>query len=264
MTWSRGALLLALVVALSACRVDVSVGVDVAQNGSGTITVTAVADAAVVAAAPNLAADLQLDDVRAAGWQSDGPVPTADGGLSIVLTHGFDSPEQATALLADLNGPDGPLRAVSITREASRSGVDIVMTGAAGLTKGVSSFADPDALAALGAAPYADRLAAAGVASNDAVSVTFRATLPGEVRSTTGTVTAPERTVTWVVPTDGTRIDVAASSHESLERGGIWRVLPTIAFAVLVAWLVLMVVLIGLVIVRRRSRARATRITPSA
>ena len=66
--------LLALVVvalALTACKVDTTVDVTVNADGSGVITLTAVADADVVAQAPGLAEDLRFDDAIAAGWVLD-------------------------------------------------------------------------------------------------------------------------------------------------------------------------------------------------
>ena len=54
------------------------------RDGAGTITVTATADAELVAQAPGLADDLHFDDLVAAGWAVDGPTPTDDGGLEVV------------------------------------------------------------------------------------------------------------------------------------------------------------------------------------
>ena len=55
--------LLVAAVALSACRVDSVVTVDMQRDGSGTITLQAVADAAVVQAAPGLADELRFDEI---------------------------------------------------------------------------------------------------------------------------------------------------------------------------------------------------------
>ena len=100
-------LLAALV--LSACRIDSTVTLKVQPDGSGVITLAVVADAAVVKAAPGLAADLRLDDAAAAGWTVDGPKPTDGGGLQVTLTHPFTTVQEATALLQSINGSGGPL-----------------------------------------------------------------------------------------------------------------------------------------------------------
>lgn len=272
----RFLLLVAALAVLAGCRVDVAVDVQMAQNGSGTITVTALADAAVVAAAPGLADDLRLDDVRAAGWTVDGPSDTADGGLQLVLRHDFSTPEQATALLASLNGPQGPLQAVLLSRDATDSAITYTVSGKAGLEAGLASFADPDLLAAVGAEPYADQVREADVNPADAVAITLTMRLPGEVESTTGEQgaggmlgEAPDATVapflTWSVPTDGSSTDLATTTRESLERGGIWSPLATVALVALVAWIVLSLVLVALVVRKRRQvRRRRRRVTPSA
>lgn len=272
----RFLLLVAALAVLAGCRVDVGVDVQMAQNGSGTIIVTAAADAAVVSAAPGLADDLRLDDVRAAGWAVDGPTATAGGGLQLVLRHDFSTPEQATALLASLNGPQGPLQAVLLSREATDSAITYTVSGKAGLEAGLASFADPDLLAAVGAEPYADQVREADVSPADAVAITLTMRLPGEVVSTTGEQgtggmlgEAPDSTIapylTWSVPTDGSSTDLATTTRESLERGGIWSPLATVALVALVAWIVLSLVLIALVVRKRRQvRRRRRRVTPSA
>src|SRR5512142_2431548 len=95
---------------LAGCRLDVGVDVAMQPDGSGVVTVTARADHDLVAAAPSALADLRLDDIRAAGWTVADPASGADGSVTLTLTKPFRSPAEATAVLAELNGPDGPLR----------------------------------------------------------------------------------------------------------------------------------------------------------
>ena len=54
-------------VLLTACRVDLATTINVAENGSGSITVVATADAAALRAAPELPDALNIDDLQAAG-----------------------------------------------------------------------------------------------------------------------------------------------------------------------------------------------------
>src|SRR5262249_16716884 len=105
----RRALIVLSVIVLAACRVDTTVDITMGQDGSGKITVTAVADAGVVSQAPGLADDLRFDDAEKAGWTVTAPTPTSDGGLKVELTHPFANPEEATALLQSINGSGGPL-----------------------------------------------------------------------------------------------------------------------------------------------------------
>jgi hypothetical protein len=266
-------LLAVVVVTMASCRVDVDVMVEVAQNGSGVVTVEVTTDAAVVSAAPGLADDIRVDDLRAAGWSVDGPAETAEGGLSMTLTRPFATPEQATALLATINGPNGPLRTLALARDATDDRVRLTLTGALGVEGGLLAFTDPDLLASLGAAPYADDIAASGVDPTQMVGIELRVALAGDVQSTTGEVTVegsetPEpaaddaatarpsarEVVAWEVPLDGSRLDVGTVADDSLRRGALWSALSVLALVALTAWVVGSVVVIGWVVRVRRRR----------
>src|SRR5690349_9765494 len=112
-------LLVVAVLVLAGCRLDVAVDVAMQPDGSGTVTVTATADRELVAAAPSALGDLRLDDVRAAGWTVDPPSSGTDGSVHLTLTKPFRTPAEATAVLAGLNGPDGPLRNLIVTLDRS-------------------------------------------------------------------------------------------------------------------------------------------------
>lgn len=270
-------LLLAIVsLTMASCRVDVAIDVDVRQNGSGVVTVEVTADAAVVDAAPGLADDVRVEDLRAAGWSVDGPAETADGGLSLVLTRPFSTPEQATALLSTINGPDGPLRALALTRSATDESIVFTLTGTLGVEGGLLAFTDPDLLASLGVSPYAEQIAAAGVDPVETIGIDLRVSLPGEVQATSGEIiggsseptTSGDATgeptagrsdvrevIVWSVPLDNSRLDVATVSEESLRRGALWSILAGIALVALVSWMIASVVLIGWVVRVRRRRS---------
>jgi hypothetical protein len=249
------AILVAVVgVLLVGCRVDVAVDVSMEQNGSGTVTVTVTADADVVRAAPGLAADLRLDDLRDAGWTTDGPVGTPSGGLSIALVHTFDTPGQATALLASLNGPDGPFEAVAFTREATDAEITYRMTGQA-KANGLTGFADPDLITAVGATPWVAEAEAAGVDPDEAVSMTFTVTLPGVVDETTAA--SDTQPLSWAVPFDDTAVDLTTQSTESLSTGRGWSVLATLSFVALGLWVMMSIV--GIVLIARRQHRRRQR-----
>lgn len=251
-------LLVICALALTACRVDASVDIEMAENGSGVIAVTAVADAELVARAPGLADDLRFDDLVAAGWVVQGPAATADGGLSVVLRHPFASPEQATAILASLNGRNGPLLDVVLDRTVAERSVDLSMTGFSGTTVGLASFADDELLAAVGAAPWAAEVAAQGLTIDQALAVSVSAALDGELVASTGTPGDDGR-VRWSVPLDGSLIDLATTSSVSLDKGGVWRVLPTLALATLVLWVLATVALVSRMVLARRAPVRGRR-----
>jgi hypothetical protein len=175
-----------------------------------------------------------------------------------VLRHTFSSPEQATALLASLNGTDGPFEAAALSRTASKQQIDYALTGGARMEAGLASFADPDLLASVGATPYADSIASAGLAPEQVVGLSFSVSLPGTVNGSTGAIdpAGGEGRVRWSIPLDGSPLDLASTSTVSLERGSVWQVLATVALVALVVWVAASAVFIAFVAQARRRRAR--------
>jgi hypothetical protein len=246
----RRALIVIAVMVLAACRVDSTVDISMGADGKGTITVTAVADADVVKQAPGLAQDLRFNDAKAAGWTVTDPTDTAGGGLQVQLKHGFASPEEATALLQSINGSGGPLHAASLTRTVKDTGTTVSLTGSLRID-GLAAFADPGVLAAIGATPYAEQVAASNLSPAQAVGVTVRATLPGKITSVTGVV--KDGGVSWVVPLDGSQLDLASSAVDDHGTAKIWGVAANVAVIALVAWCAVAAAFIAWV-VRQRTR----------
>lgn len=244
------------VLLLTGCRVDIAVDVTMVQNGSGTVVVTVTADAQLVEQAPGLAADLRLDDLTAAGWTTDGVVGTPDGGLSIELKHTFDTPGQATALIASLNGPDGPFEAVSFTRDAHTSEIEYRILGRAKVD-GLTGFTDADLVDAVGATPYVDEIEAADLSPDEAVGMTFSAQLPGQVNETTaGDVDEP---LVWTIPFDDTVVDLTTRSTESLERGHSWTLLATLSFVAFGLWVLMSIAFVTYIARRQHFRRKRRR-----
>lgn len=203
---------------LPACRVDIATTVNVAESGGGTISVIVTADAEVVRGAPELATSLSVDDLRAAGWDATVQNPTADGGLSLTLTRGFSKPDEANEYLAQLSGANGPLRELRLVREGGFGDATYAFSGTSGLPQGLAGFADDEALAALGVAPFASTLAASNLSLGEAFGVTLRVLLPGSPLGTSsGSVTRNEEdlstTFTWTVPVDGSSLDLTAGTR---------------------------------------------------
>ena len=175
-------LTLVCVLALSACRLDVTVDVVIEPDGTGSVTVTAVADAELVAQVPDLVDDLRLDDAIANGWVVDGPTATDEGGLGITLTHEVRSAEELANVLNSVGPP--------LTRMAAARNSDPVteqttnaINGEMVLADGYATFSDPDLLAAVGGLPFEAELTASGLAPAQAMSFTYRVKLPGELVS---------------------------------------------------------------------------------
>jgi hypothetical protein len=247
--------LLALMLFGCACRVDLVVGVTMAEDGSGTISVEATADAEVVESAPGLAQDLRIDDLAAAGWTVTGPAVTDEGGITMLLSHTFANPTEATTLLASLNGSTGPFQRLELTRAEDERAVTYSLTGVGRVDSGLAVFTDPELLAAVGAAPYAEQIAAAGLSPTQAVGITLRADLPGTVEESSADPEGEE--LSWVVPLDGTSVPISASSRLSLDGDAVWSIVATTLLVALVVWLVAASAFIAFVVRARRRRARA-------
>src|SRR5688572_23239087 len=92
--------LFAVLVAGAGCRVDTEVLVDVAEDGSGTVTVVVELDGEAVGHLPDLDGDgttgpadlaalVRADDLTDAGWAVADPEPTGEGGLSLQASKPF-------------------------------------------------------------------------------------------------------------------------------------------------------------------------------
>lgn len=95
----------ALVLIVAGCRVEVSLLLDVSENGSGTVTVDTRFDRAAAEAAGDLAGRLRLADLAEAGWEVNGPTEDDDGGISLVLRKQVPSADQWQPVLDELAGP---------------------------------------------------------------------------------------------------------------------------------------------------------------
>jgi hypothetical protein len=261
----RLVLLVAGVIGLSACQVDVVLDIDVEPDGSGTVRLEVVADAGVVDRVPTLAQDLVLDDAIEAGWAVEGPTATDDGGLRIVLTHDFEAIEngEATNLLQSL-GP--PFNDVELRRGTTGEVTTNQLSGNLGLPGGFDAFADDDLVAAVGAVPFADEIEASGATPAESMTAVVRAGLPGEVLEdgTNGTRLDDGR-LEWTVPLDGSIVEWSARTEQAPSEGGAWaRPLSIAALVALVAWVGFMSVFILYVAVARYRRARRHRHRPVA
>ncbi len=245
------------VVLLTSCRLDATVELVIGPDGTGTLTVTAVADAEVVQQAPGLAADLRFDDAVAAGWSVEGPTATEDGGLRVVLSHPVTSAAEATNLLNSL-GP--PFTNMVVAREvaADDDTTTDTLAGDLVLTGGFDAFADADLLAAVGGTPYADQLAASGATPAGNMAVLLRAQLPGEAtEASNGTEVDGARQ--WEAPLDGSTASVQLQTVLAPSGGGLSSLLATLLLVLLIVWLVAATAFIVSVVRARARRAQRRR-----
>jgi hypothetical protein len=117
----------------AACKVDTTVTVTMHDDGSGVVAVTAVLDPDAVKAAESgggkLEERVRLGDLANAGWTVQPWARAADGSAQITFTKPFGSPEEATAIVKELNGTVGPLRDVTVTRDSGTFSTSYATTG---------------------------------------------------------------------------------------------------------------------------------------
>lgn len=245
-----------LVLVLSACRLDVAVLVDVDTAGVGTVTVSATADAELVERLPELADQLAVEDL--VGWQVDGPTPTEDGGLTVVLVTEVSSAAELADALARI-GP--PLRSIGVAHDLDDLTSALALNGTLRLDDGFADFADAELVDALGGLPFDDRLE--GVVPAEAMSFTMTVVVPGEVLDNDGEVVA-DGVYQWQAPLDGTERSLNLATFERVDPAPGWAgPVSTIAFLVFIVWVAVSIALIALVVLGRRQRARR-RSTPGA
>ncbi len=107
--------------ALAGCKVDVTVSVDVREDGSGTVAVRVDLDAETVSEAQagggQLEDRVRLDDLEDAGWRSTGWRIHEDLSATLRISKEFGDADDLAGVIAELNGDDGPLRDVSLSRD---------------------------------------------------------------------------------------------------------------------------------------------------
>jgi hypothetical protein len=250
--------LLPVVVALlawatTACQVTLATGVDVARNGTGRVTAGLGLDADAVKQVGDLGTALRLDDVRRAGWQVDAPRKEDDGLTWVRASKPFSDPAQVPAILAELNGPDGPFRDFKVVRTKSLTRAKTTFTGTLDLSHGLIGLSDPELNGALG--DYSLGLdipglqARFGDALNRSVKVEVTAGLPGKVTANAPARAAGGRAL-WA-PDLGQSVHLEASS-EAL------KVDPRIPIGAGAALTAVVLALVWFVSRRRRRRTART------
>jgi hypothetical protein len=241
--------------ATSACRVDVSVGIDADDHGGGEVRVAALLDADAVnqlvgsqAGSPGAvdpATRIKVDDLVAAGWDVEGPTKQEDGGLEVVATHPYEDAAEGGRLIAEVGGDPGPFRDIDLRQERGFFTTTTHFRGTVDLAAGLAAFTDPDLRAALQASEGAplgvtteqleQRL---GGALNRLFGLQVAVRLPGDVESNAPTET--DNGAVWA-PSLGERVVLEASSER-------WNVANIVFLAVAVVAAAALVV----VLVRRR------------
>ena len=248
--------LTAVVLLAVGCRVDATTTVTVEDDGSGTVAVEVVLDREAVEEVDDLARQLRVDDLLAAGWEVTGPEPVPGGGRRILATKGFADTEQAERVLAEVTGPDGVLADVTVDRRDEFGRLEYGFSATLDLSGGIEAFGDDELTELLDGLPIGQNVEALeeelGAPLAELTSFAVVVGLPeGEV-STTGDPQVAEPEGRRVFRWEGTLGD-PPRALEARTRQVDWLVLALAAVSVLAA------LILALVLLRRRvKRRRAT------
>lgn len=240
---------------LTACKVDLTATINVAENGSGTVIVTATGDEEVLRAAPELVDSLNVDDLRDAGWDVTADVPNAVGGITVTVAREFATVDEATTFLSQLSGTNGPFRNMTITRTGGVNDATFELRGSGGLPNGLSDFADAEALAVLGAGPFLETLITQGATLPEVLTVSLVATLPGDLVESAGQVMSlrddPVSTVRWGIPTNGEEQSLNVITRDRDIRAQVASVAATLFLGLMILLIVAAVIYLATVVQRR-------------
>lgn len=197
---------------LAGCRVDVGVEVDAEADGTGRVEAVVTLDAAAAERVPDLADQLAVDDLTAAGWAVEGPQPTEDGGVRVEASKGFRSPQEAAQVVEELSGPNGPFRDFRLSRTRSFLKTRTSFEGAVDLSGGIEAFSDEGLRRRFGGSALgfdrAELERRLGTTFDRIFGFRVAARLPGEVASN-----APGGDAVWE-PQLGQSITLSATSEE--------------------------------------------------
>ena len=210
---------LGLLLVISACRVDSTVTIDVARNGSGTVSVAVDLDADAAQRVPDLAQQLRVEDLRTAGWVVDGPVAADAGGLRVVATKPFASPDDLPVVLNEI----GAFNNVSLVRSREFGATTWQLDGEIDVTGGVDRFGDAELAALLGGRMTGVDVAAIETELRkpiaDMMGMTVVVSMADEVEASAADTDG--RTATWIARIDDvapTPIQVVSSVKDERPR----------------------------------------------
>lgn len=178
----------ALIVVLAAgCQVRTVVGIDVHDDGSGTVTVSVGLDQEAVDRVGDLSGALRVDDLKATGWTVTGPTKETDGFTYVRAAKPFANPAEANKVFGEIAGAGGPFRDFRIARSRSFARTETTFDGTVDFAHGLESFTDSQLAQALDGKPLGNDVAAIekaiGTPLDQAFSFKVAVRLPGRIAS---------------------------------------------------------------------------------
>jgi len=170
-----------------ACRVRADIGIEMKEDGSGTVTVRIGLDDDAIKQAPNFQQSLKVDDLTAHGWTVSGGVKETDGFTYFSISKPFANPDEANAIFKEIAGDQGPFRDFNISRSRSFAHTNFAFSGTVDFSRGLESFSDSELAQQLDGKPLGDDIKAIEERINDTLDNVFKiqiaVRLPGEVSS---------------------------------------------------------------------------------
>jgi len=200
-----------LLLIATGCQVQIHTTVSMQGNGKGKVTQAVGFDDAALRRVGNLDLQLRVDDLRQAGWTVEPAVK--EGDITWVRAyHPFSSPSEATRLVGQISGPDGPYRDVVVKHSDGLLSSSSSVTGVIDTTAGFKMFGDPALVATMGGdgtGGLLDRIAKEeGRPAADMVTVSFTSELPGISRTTDVVFSDSKPTVFKVGATKSNLLDL--------------------------------------------------------
>jgi hypothetical protein len=131
---------------LAGCRVDTTLTIDVDQDGSGVVRVRTTLDADAVRQAEanggKLEDRIRIADLAGSGWTATAWTRRPDGSATLVVRKPFESAADLRGVMAELNGPKGPVQDVALQRDSGLLTTSFDVTGVADLSQLSSGVLD--------------------------------------------------------------------------------------------------------------------------
>jgi hypothetical protein len=242
---------------LGACRLQLDVNVEVAEDGSGEVEVVVAVDRdGIDRIGGDLDAVLATDDLEDAGWTIEGPDEETDGFTRVRFRKAFDDPDEASAIFEEIAGEEGPFQDFAVSHDSSLARTEWGFRGRVDFSGGLEAFGDDELAAALDGEPLGQSVeeieAQLGEALSRIIQVRVGVRLPGEV--TSNATTKAENGALWQVSFGDGTVDMEANGEET-------RTATVVGIVVAIVCVVLLLVY-GLVRLARRSSANQRSATP--
>lgn len=251
-----GALVLLVMLCSGGCRVRTDIGIEMKENGSGTVTVKIGLDDAAMKEAPNFQQALKVDDLTAHGWTLTGPVKEIDGFTYFSAAKPFADPDEAQKIFLEISGDKGPFRDFTISRTRSFAHTKFSFSGSVDLSGGIESFSDSELAQQLDGKPIGDDVKAIEQRINDTLDNVFQiriaVRMPGDVTSN-----APGQATNGAVWLPRLSQPAAITLEASSTSTRWFTIVGAIAAAVSAVGIIVVLVLRLVVVRRRRRRAPA-------